>query len=70
MHSIRDSPLRHTYIGRNNKKRIGHRRNRARGTKKAIPVGIEPTIFCLGGRRVSIAPRDHIHKGQEDEMKR
>ena len=23
-----------------------------------ISAGVEPAIFCLGGRRVSIAPRD------------
>ena len=32
--------------------------------KEAIPVGVEPTIYCLGGSCVSTAPRNHLpHQG-------
>ena len=34
--------------------------NAEKNHKNSVPVGIEPTIFYLGGRRVSIAPRDRL----------
>ena len=34
--------------------------------KEAIPVGVEPTIYCLGGSCVSTAPRNHLpHQGRK-----
>ena len=37
--------------------------------RRTIPVGVEPTIFCLGGRRVSIAPRDQPNKEKQKDIK-